>query len=124
MYYRFLIIIYLKEINIYYIFMIFHICTMFMIHIWFIDNSFHPEGEDQSGSAVVENFIKQAKFPISDLSTPVSKKNNRYHSSQMKCLLLSILVAVATAHDYNLPINPELGVPGFPDCVQKHNQNG
>lgn len=30
---------------------------------------------------------------------------------------------MATAHDYNLPINPELGVPGFPDCVQKHNQN-
>merc|ERR1719480_402868 len=40
----------------------------------------------------------------------------------MKYLLLSF-VAMATAHDYTFPINPELGVPGFPDCVQKYNKN-
>ena len=38
-----------------------------------------------------------------------------------KANLISLLTfaATVTAHD-GLPINPLLGVPGFPDCVQSH----
>ena len=39
------------------------------------------------------------------------------------CTLVSAFVAVVNAHD-GLPINPELVVPGFPDCVQVQNKNG
>ena len=28
------------------------------------------------------------------------------------------LLAAATAHDDGMPINPALGVPGFPDCTR------
>jgi len=39
-------------------------------------------------------------------------------SSPMAKLLLSLFAVHVSAHDLALPINPELGVPGFPDCVQ------
>ena len=40
----------------------------------------------------------------------------------MKLASLSIVVATAAAHGDtpSLPINAELGVPGFPDCVRAH----
>lgn len=33
----------------------------------------------------------------------------------MKSAVLALVAATALAHD-GLPVNPELGVPGFPDC--------
>ena len=39
-------------------------------------------------------------------------------------LMLFAFVAVVSAHDMGLPINPELGVPGFPDCIQAKNNSG
>eukprot|EP00658_Telonema_sp_P-2_P077517 TRINITY_DN702_c0_g1_i3.p1 TRINITY_DN702_c0_g1~~TRINITY_DN702_c0_g1_i3.p1 ORF type:complete len:307 (+),score=61.87 TRINITY_DN702_c0_g1_i3:209-1129(+) len=38
----------------------------------------------------------------------------------IRILFVACLLAVAMAHDHGLPINPELGVPGFPDCVRQH----
>jgi hypothetical protein len=35
-------------------------------------------------------------------------------------LSLGALALVGHGHDMGLPINPELGVPGFPDCVRAH----
>ena len=35
--------------------------------------------------------------------------------NDMKSAVLALVAATAVAHD-GLPINPELGVPGFPDC--------
>jgi len=35
--------------------------------------------------------------------------------------VLLVLVAYTRAHDAHLPINPALGVPGFPDCVNPSN---
>jgi len=35
-----------------------------------------------------------------------------------KLAIASALVVAALAHDASLPINPALGVPGFPDCVR------
>merc|ERR1711907_144086 len=29
-----------------------------------------------------------------------------------------LVLAGATAHELGLPVNPELGVPGFPDCTR------
>ena len=42
------------------------------------------------------------------------------------CALVSFAVVnqLVKAHNDGLPINPELGVPGFPDCVQVQSQNG
>ena len=34
--------------------------------------------------------------------------------------LAASLPALAAAHSMGLPINPALGVPGFPDCVRAH----
>ena len=39
--------------------------------------------------------------------------------SELRSLCL-LLVAPGFAHELVLPINPVLGVPGFPDCVRAH----
>merc|ERR1711990_573535 len=36
----------------------------------------------------------------------------------MRAALLAIVLCSAYAHDPSLPINPTLGVPGYPDCVR------
>ena len=33
---------------------------------------------------------------------------------------LSFFLSLSVAHDGSLPINPTLGVPGYPDCVRMH----
>ena len=35
----------------------------------------------------------------------------------LRSVLTAALAAAATAHDGGMPINPALGVPGYPDCV-------
>jgi len=43
----------------------------------------------------------------------------------MKSTLFGMLVAVASGHgDGNLPINPALGVPGFPNCIHPNSPVG
>lgn len=38
--------------------------------------------------------------------------------TQLALIALSVSVGFACAHDAGMPVNPLLGVPGFPDCVQ------
>lgn len=39
----------------------------------------------------------------------------------LKCAVLAPLLAAVAAHDdISMPVNPSLGVPGFPDCTRLH----
>ena len=42
----------------------------------------------------------------------------------MKLAIFACVIAVASAHGDDFPINPKLGVPGFPDCVRPANATG
>jgi lysophospholipase L1-like esterase len=42
------------------------------------------------------------------------------HSAMRSQFCLALLSVPVVAHDDGLPINPMLGVPGFPDCVRAH----
>jgi hypothetical protein len=38
----------------------------------------------------------------------------------LKATAALLACAAATAHDMGLPVNPALGVPGYPSCVRAH----
>merc|ERR1712166_1620625 len=43
-----------------------------------------------------------------------------YNFTMRSFVLAALLAAPVAAHDEDMPINPALGVPGFPDCVRAH----